>query len=311
MSVALPTLPAASRAVTVRTFAPGWRAMPVADQVVVPLAVPLPPWSFDHVTWVTSWNAHRLLDHNPYIDRLLIFGPDTFRQIAGKTYDLLINLEKDIGICAFVSQVKARKRYGFYFSPKKRDIDTYTRSAQFLLSGQENQQEINKSGYEILYESVGNRWRGETAILSRAVKKAPKFEVGFNYAVGSKWPTKAWPKEHWQSLEKLLNKNYAVSWQQGHKNINKYIEWIESCRLIVTSDSLAQVLAQALGRKVIALYGPTDPRRMEGIKDITVIRSSLKCPHLPCFLPVCKYHKFCMDYISPEKVAATCERLLK
>ena len=46
-------LPAASRAVTVRTFVPSWRAMPLADQEVVPVAVPLPPRSFDQVTWVT------------------------------------------------------------------------------------------------------------------------------------------------------------------------------------------------------------------------------------------------------------------
>src|SRR3990172_6722440 len=51
--VAVAVLPAASRAVTVRRFAPGCSAMPVADQVVVPVAVPLPPRSLVHVIWVT------------------------------------------------------------------------------------------------------------------------------------------------------------------------------------------------------------------------------------------------------------------
>src|SRR5436189_21722 len=46
-------LPAASRAVTVRTLAPVWRTMPLAVQLVVPVAVPLPPRLFAHVTWVT------------------------------------------------------------------------------------------------------------------------------------------------------------------------------------------------------------------------------------------------------------------
>src|SRR5436309_12147431 len=44
---------AASRAVTVRTLLPGCRAMPGADQVVVPEAVPLPPWLLVQETWVT------------------------------------------------------------------------------------------------------------------------------------------------------------------------------------------------------------------------------------------------------------------
>jgi predicted transporter len=46
-------LPPASRAVTVSTFVPIWRAIPLAVQLVVPLAVPLPPWLLVHVTCVT------------------------------------------------------------------------------------------------------------------------------------------------------------------------------------------------------------------------------------------------------------------
>jgi hypothetical protein len=46
-------LPAASRAVTVTTFAPPWRATDDAVQFVVPLAVPELPRSVFHVTAVT------------------------------------------------------------------------------------------------------------------------------------------------------------------------------------------------------------------------------------------------------------------
>ncbi len=42
VNVAVPVLPAASRAVTVMTFDPGCSAT-LADQLVVPVAVPLPP----------------------------------------------------------------------------------------------------------------------------------------------------------------------------------------------------------------------------------------------------------------------------
>jgi hypothetical protein len=53
VKVSVAMLPAASRAVTVSTFDPGWRTIPVAVQLVVPVAVPLPPRLFAHVTWVT------------------------------------------------------------------------------------------------------------------------------------------------------------------------------------------------------------------------------------------------------------------
>ena len=51
--IATPEFPAASRAVTVMTLDPLRSAMPVADQLMVPVAVPLPPWLFAQVTWVT------------------------------------------------------------------------------------------------------------------------------------------------------------------------------------------------------------------------------------------------------------------
>ena len=51
--LAVAVLPAASCAVTVSTFVPDWSAIPLAVQLVVPVAVPLPPWLFVHVTWVT------------------------------------------------------------------------------------------------------------------------------------------------------------------------------------------------------------------------------------------------------------------
>ena len=53
VSVLVPGLPAASFAVTVTTFVPGCRTIPLADQLVVPVAVPLPPRSLAQVTCVT------------------------------------------------------------------------------------------------------------------------------------------------------------------------------------------------------------------------------------------------------------------
>ncbi len=49
---AVPELPAESRAVTVTMLTPAWRTIPDADHDVVPMAVPLPPRLFVHVTWL-------------------------------------------------------------------------------------------------------------------------------------------------------------------------------------------------------------------------------------------------------------------
>lgn len=261
----------------------------------------------DHVTWVTSFKGSPLLHGNPYIHDLLIFSPTVLQKIAQSSCDILINLEKDIGICSFLRTIKAKEKYGFYFDTKLHDIATYNRSAQCLLDSQENHKAIHKSTLAILFETVGGKWQGEVPYLRCPSGVAEKYDIGFNFAVGTKWPTKAWPMHNWQALEKILQKKYSISWQKGHTNIKEYIRWIQSCRLIVTCDSLGQIVGQALNKKVVTLFGPTNHERMTGIPGTEVIASTLKCPYRPCFLPFCRHKKYCMDYITPKRVAAVCQ----
>ena len=265
----------------------------------------------DTVTWVTDWQARKLLGNNPYIKELLIFGTASLRKILNEQYDILINLEKDIGICTLLNGISAKRKFGFYYQDRAHQITTRHRSTQYLLSGQENHKDIHKNALEILYETVGETWRGQGLILSSRKKTKILYDIGFNHAVGTKWPTKAWATDHWKTLEKLLVKQYSISWQQGHKNLTKYIDWISMCRVIVTSDSLGQAIGQALGKIVITLYGPTNYLRMDRVPGVKVIPSTLQCPHMPCYMPVCTFDKFCMDYISPEKVANVCKEYLK
>ncbi len=264
----------------------------------------------DEVLWVTSAAAKSLLVDNPYIHQLIIFGGKAFKQIMRKRYDVFINLEKDIGICAFLKDVKAKEKYGFYFNDKIHDIAVYRSATRLLLAGQENHRHINSNTAEILYEAVGAKWQGQKPILFAKGQRKEIYDIGFNYAVGSKWPTKAWPMEQWKELEKRLASDFSISWQQGHKNLRQYISWINSCRMVVTSDSLGQIIGQALGKKVVALFGSTNHKRMERMPNTWVVSSPSKCPYRPCFLLACRNKSFCMEEISSKVVEAKVRRLL-
>ena len=260
---------------------------------------------------MTSDQAKELLKNNPFIHDLVLFGSAALAQLEEQSFDILINLEKDIGISAALSRIKAKKCFGFYFSDKTHNIETRKRSTRYLLAGQENHRDIDQNALEILYETVGKKWQGQGLILGNKKKAKIKHYFGFNYSVGSKWPTKAWSDDHWKELENLLKSRYSVSWQKGHSHLGTYVNWINSCRVIVTSDSLGQAIGSALGKKVITLYGPTNFQRMQNVPGVEVVPSQLKCPHMPCYLPFCKFDKFCMDYISPEKVANLCLQAIK
>ncbi len=71
---------------------------------------------------------------------------------------------------------------------------------------------------------------------------------------------------------------------------------------VVTTDSGPMHLAAAVGKKVVALFGPTDPDRTGPYgPGHTVIRSGLPCS--PCLLKKCDSMQ-CMKEIMPEQVLA-------
>lgn len=84
-----------------------------------------------------------------------------------------------------------------------------------------------------------------------------KYDIGFNWQVGPKWKSKQLPLRSWKEIEKQLQCNYNICWQQGMENLKEYMNWISSCRLIITTDSLGLHLAIAMGIPVISYFSTT------------------------------------------------------
>ena len=109
----------------------------------------------------------------------------------------------------------------------------------------------------------------------------------------------------------MIGNKHSVSWQQGLKNIEEYIEWINSCQLLLTNDSLGLHIALALKKKVVALFGPTAHREvyLYGRGVAVLPEGNYQC--LPCLLSKCSQNIFCMDNISIQQVFSAIEKLLK
>jgi len=199
---------------------------------------------------------------NSFIDRVLIYNLSSVLQLQSEHFDTVINLEKVPGLCALADQIIARRRYGFCLDVKTGDAEAYPGTENVLQVCQDQELKKNHSQFwqEHLFEMVGTKWRGEEYLLGYQPKKQEVYDVGFNFKIGYKFPGKAWADSHWQGLEDLLKANFSISWQKGLNDMEEYFEWIQSCRLVVTNDSFGLHLALALKKKVVALYGPTNPR---------------------------------------------------
>lgn len=259
-----------------------------------------------HVTWLVDEKAYQLIENNPYIHRPLIFDISSVLQLQNEQFDIVINFEKVPGLCALADQIKARRHFGFAFDSKTGEAISRDGSERVysLCKNHEEKRTHRESWQKVLLEMIGGEWKKQEYILGYKPKTKETFDFGFNHVVGSKWPTKNWPKENWEALAAALEaKGYSVSWQKGLSDLNEYMDWINSCKTLITCDSLGFHLALALKKKTLVLYGPTNSNEtfMYGL-GLSIKPKSFACA--PCLSAVCSNDKFCMESISANEVLA-------
>jgi len=223
----------------------------------------------DHVTWVVDERGLPIVLSTPFVRRPLVYDLSTVLQLQAERFDTVINLEKVPGICTWAESISATRKYGFRYDPHEMDIDGYDFSQLALSTIAEKNAfgQINNGCWsELLYKIVGKTWGGEEYCFKRP-DYGESFGIGFNYRVGGKWPEKSWPRERWDLLRDLIKENgpaSIISWQPKEvlNDLNKYFDWINSCRMIVTNDSLGLHVAIALKKKVVALFGPSNPKEV-------------------------------------------------
>jgi lipopolysaccharide heptosyltransferase II len=104
--------------------------------------------------------------------------------------------------------------------------------------------------------------------------------------------------------EKVLNLCGATS-------LPEMIEWVRLCDLMITNDTGPMHVAAALDKPLVALFGPTEPRRTGPYGQLeNVLRLDLPCS--PCLSSRCAIEETdkCLRDLSPAAVLARVEKLL-
>ncbi|MDD2751988.1 MAG: glycosyltransferase family 9 protein, partial [Candidatus Omnitrophica bacterium] len=102
--------------------------------------------------------------------------------------------------------------------------------------------------------------------------------------------------------QKLTQAGYTVSWQEGLHDLYEYMDWINSCKMIITQDSLGMHLGLAFDKKILILFGPTDHKEVYTYGKARIIFPNQKCKFMPCIKPACKSGLHCMDTVDLDKV---------
>ena len=146
---------------------------------------------------------------------------------------------------------------------------------------------------------------------------------------GARWENKRWPAGHFAALIRSLAQTHPTtrfailggkddlplgeSISQavperclnlcGATSLPEMIEWVRLCDLLVTNDTGPMHVAAALGKPLVALFGPTEPRRTGPYGQLeNVMRLNLPCS--PCLKSVCHFEKpeECLRALTPAHV---------
>ena len=146
---------------------------------------------------------------------------------------------------------------------------------------------------------------------------------------GARWPNKRWPVEYFAELVRSLARKFPDARFAilggaedqplggiiarvepelclnlcGRTSLPEMIEWIRLSDLMITNDTGPMHVAAALGKPLVALFGPTEPRRTGPYRRLdSVLRVDLPCS--PCLKSRCHYEKKneCLNALSPATV---------
>jgi heptosyltransferase I len=88
----------------------------------------------------------------------------------------------------------------------------------------------------------------------------------------------------------------------GRTSLPEMIEWIRRCDVVLSNDTGPMHAAAALGKKTIAIFGPTEPARTGPYGQLDNVLQ-LKLPCVPCMTTTCRLERLeCLEGIRPGTV---------
>jgi ADP-heptose:LPS heptosyltransferase len=157
--------------------------------------------------------------------------------------------------------------------------------------------------------------------------------IGMNTGAGERWAKKSWKLEEqiefvhlakekhpeWQILllggpeeverNQILEKRCAnLVINTGQHPVRNFAALVRQTHVLITADTLALHIGIALGRQVVALFGPTSHEEIDLCAAGEKLFAELDC--LGCYLNDCDKSSDCMDLITPDMVLEAVERRL-
>ena len=294
-------------------------------------------WPDTHVAWVIARPFAALLETHPHVDAVVEFdrlrnaGPveqakatrAIVKTLRGGDYDLAIDLQGLFRSGWLTWRSGAKRRVGFAYAreaaprfyndhvaarePGRNAAERYLDVAEHLGLG--------RSPADACITTTSDDDAVVDALLAPLAGRP--FVV---LLPGTNWATKRWPASSFAALARKLGPERVVIAGAndaaeaatqieglnlvGQTSVRELASLIRRADLVVANDSGPMHLAAALGRPLVALFGPTDPRLTGPWRSSpSVVRLDVCCS--PCLSRTCA-HQTCLAALHVERVFHRC-----
>ncbi len=303
----------------------------------LPLAILLKKELDAHISWLVEPLSYPLIASHSYIDTTICF--DKYHKLRGvasvrkallkQHFDIVLDLQRILKSAAFCALASGNRRIGF----DRKRCKEGSRFFPFerIAPGDPDKHMIYQ------YMDLANHLGVKTPeTIQWAIPVVSPLPAGLpdKYAVLNIGATKSanrWTSQGFAGLSDLLQSQYHLPCVLtggpedlqmvadiinksnhhpmnlvGKTTINELTTILNGAAVVVTCDTGPMHLAVALGKKVVALFGPSDPTRT-GPFFGEVIKEKLGC--MPCNKRHCQT-PICMERIQPEEVMELIQGIL-
>lgn len=267
------------------------------------------------------------------VDYILPFTPQSVVALQATEFDTIFSLDKEKEAAALCAQLTARVKRGFTLREGKCVPVDAAAEHKYLTGVFDDLSKANTKSYqEEIFEMCGLTFSGEEYVMPEANDRPWKLPrgkaiVGLNTGCGGRWTSRLWPEKYWVSLAKNLKKagyiplllggeqehgknlrlaKLSGALYPGHFPLTEFMSEVDRCELVVTAVTMGMHIAIGMKKKVVLFNNIFNKHEFELYGRGEILEPDFECT---CFYsPTCPNN--CMQYLSVDRVFASCVRLL-
>jgi lipopolysaccharide heptosyltransferase III len=286
------------------------------------------------ITWIVRRESLGVLAGHPLVGRTLA-ADEAVPVLLTRTFAAVYALDPDEDALALARLASTPVRRGYRAGEHGTAVGVEPGGDEtlFRLGLSDDAKRANRRSYlDLLASTAGIRWSGNrpAIVLDDDAVDAVRYElnglerpwIGVNAGASDRWQHKRWTQHHTAGFVARLHDegmsailfgedvtaNRALAARFGPRvrafsstgSPQRLFAAIAQVDGLVTTDTLAMHAGWALGRPIVALFGPTSAAEVDLDADDLKLTADLPC--LVCYLRRCAIERHCMELLGPDVV---------